>query len=164
MAYPTFTLADLADYSGRPEASYTSYTTQALAQASLLFKFASCLTDWPSDADEAELAKYAILSLADIIFLSQPFAATLATPFISETIGSYSYSKAVNAIRAGTPLGISWFDLAVERLGICEIEGPLSSDHGSFTEGFYYTDSDGYKQILGPEDFSGDPWVSGNWV
>lgn len=116
MAYPVYTAADLAAFSGRPEASYpTPYTTQAIYQATFLFKLIMCLSEPPTDPDFVELMKLAILQLADAFVLVQPYQAAVAGPFQSETIGSYSYSKATFSarIQKGLPVGLNWWDLAL---------------------------------------------------
>lgn len=119
-AYPELTAQDLSSFTGRPAASYpaTSVTT-ALAQARLLFKMSTCLANLPDDEDELSLARYAILSYADFIVLTLPFAKAIASPFSSESLGSYSYSKAAAAAAKGEKTGLMWFDLAVDRLGVC---------------------------------------------
>jgi hypothetical protein len=173
--YPTFTAVDLSDFSGRPEASYTPFATQALKQATLLFKLATCLTSWPTDPDSAELASYAIISIADALVLTQPYQLTHASPFQSESIGSYSYSKMVlryrQSIENGSPVGVTWFDLAVQKLGICELGGlngggGVASDSiGVFEEdGTFGTkdgDDSGKRYLLGPAqvDNQDDPFL-----
>ena len=129
-AYPTYAAGDLATYSGRSEASYGTFATEAIAQATLLFKLGTCLTDWPTDPTKAELARYGILAMADAIALAQPYQRQLANPFSSETIGSYSYSKAAGAVSKGLPTGISWFDMAIQTLGVCVIEEDLPWSSG----------------------------------
>lgn len=157
MSWPTYTIADLAVMTGRPEASFTAYANMAIEQSLLLFKLATCLKDWPTDSSEAQLARYAILTMADAFSLAQPNAIALSSPFQSESIGSYSYSKAMKAIQAGTPTGVSWFDMAIQQLGICETGGlGAGIASGSVTvfekDGFFTTDSDGHKTLLGPCD------------
>jgi hypothetical protein len=63
----------------------------------------------------------AILSMADAIYLVQPFQSVLSNPFSSETIGSYSYSKVSGAVMGGLPTGIGWFDVALSKLSVCEL-------------------------------------------
>lgn len=156
MAWPTFTVADLATNSGRPQASYTGYANQAIAEALLLFKIYTCLKDWPSNTDDDQLAQYAVLSMADAFITSQPYALTMGSPFSSESIGSYSYSKAMKKLQAGLPTGLTWFDLAISQLGVCE-SGPNGGiAHGSMEvferDGYFHTDSTGKKRVLGPKD------------
>lgn len=121
MAYKEYSTADLVTFSGRPEQSYTAYASQALLQALLLFKIGTCLAS-PDDLDatHTELLNTAILAMADAIFLNQEHQAAVASPFNSETIGSYSYSKTAKAVSAGQPTGIMWFDLAVTELSVCD--------------------------------------------
>lgn len=117
--YPKYTKDDLGDFSGRPSQSYSKYSETALAQALLLFKIGTCLAQFPDDPVKSELAKNAILSMADNIFLAQRYQQAAASPFNSETIGSYSYSKTAAAVSSGKPTGIMWFDLAIEQLSVC---------------------------------------------
>lgn len=122
--FPNFTAADLSNFSGRPVSEYTnvSYVTSAIAQAELLFKLGTCLGgNWPDDPTMASLAQMAVLSMADAIYLVQPFQAVLSNPFSSESIGSYSYSKVAGAVMGGLPTGITWFDLALGKLSVCDL-------------------------------------------
>lgn len=159
--FPEFTVVELSGFSGRSVASYSNiqFIGSALAQARLLFKLATCLSEWPDDPDSAELASYALLSLAEQVYLDQSYAEVQANPFQSETIGSYSYSKAARgktaaSIMAGLPTGNTWIDLAVERLGVCEISGGVySSSVDVFThDAVLREDSDGRVTLVGPKE------------
>lgn len=118
---------DLSQYSGRPETSYTAFANSALLQAVIQFQTTTELQ--PADiavlvAEDAQLANFGILSMADFIYLRQPYAQPIASPFISERIGSYSYSKAQagqarNAAALevqGEATGVMFYDLAVRML------------------------------------------------
>ncbi len=160
MAWPTYTIADLSSYSGRPEASYPSpYSTTSIAKSLLLFKLYTCLKDWPTDPDEAELAKYAVLSAADMDVLAQPHVVVLSGPFQSENLGSYGYSlkAAQKQLALGMPTGLTWFDEAIQRLSVCE-SGPgrgVDSDSIKVFEddGLFLQTADGKKTLLGPKDW-----------
>lgn len=121
MAYKQYAIADLAKFSGRPVGSYTSFATDsAIPQALLLFKIGTCLASPDALTEvEKELVDMAIITMADSIYLSQPFMAVAASPFNSETIGSYSYSKVAKMVAAGAPTGVMWFDLAITQVSIC---------------------------------------------
>jgi hypothetical protein len=110
------TVADLATFKGRDSNSFSTFASEALDQATLLFYLATGLENYPDDVSLARLAKYGILDMADNIYLSQPYQEALASPYQSETIGSYSYSKTVKAIKKGDATGVTWFDMAVNRL------------------------------------------------
>lgn len=123
MAYPALTRDDLAKFTGRPAASFpeTFITESAIPQATLLFKLGTCILDpelMPPDAQQ--LTKYAIIAMADAIHLSAPYQTALASPFNSESIGSYSYSKTAAAVQKGDATGIMWFDMAVQQLSMCD--------------------------------------------
>lgn len=140
MAYPEYTVNDLANFSGRPALAYmnTAYVPTAIGQAVLLFKIATCLADIPQDGIKPELAKNAILQMADSIYQAQIYQDALNNPFSSESIGSYSYNKVAKAVTAGEKTGIMWFDLAVEQMGVCE-----DLDNIPFSGGIEIFESDG---------------------
>lgn len=156
MAYPVYTIEDLSSYSGRPQSAYTSYADTALAQATLLFKIGTCLADFPTEEPDASLAQYAILALADSIFLNQPYQQALATPFSSESIGSYSYTKSAASVAMGAKTGVGWFDLAIDRLSVCDQLDDIPSgggiemfEHdGVFVQGQHV----GNARFLSPQD------------
>lgn len=164
-AYPEFTVNDLADFSGRDVSEYTNtgYAATAIAQAMLLFKLGTCLGDnWPDDPTMAALAKMAVLSMADAIYLVQPFQKILSNPFSSETIGSYSYSKVAGAVMGGLPTGIMWFDMAMSKLSICDITDSISMGGGIQVfedDGLFAQGRGNNVQFLSPEDLNRlDSW------
>ncbi len=128
------TVAQLADWSGRPEGSYTSFANSALLQAVIMF---ATVTELTGDDVAALLSgqnagtghdydylltQQAIMSMADYIYLRQPYQQVIAAPLQSETIGSYSYSKAQQQVGrnaaaleiTGEVTGIVMYDLAVK--------------------------------------------------
>lgn len=124
-------VADLSAFSGRPAATYGVFASQALDQAALMFSIVTKLSDYPDDPDLAKLAKYAILELADRLFLEQPYAEYVAKPFQSETIMSYSYSRTTattSKIQSGVKTGLFWWDLAIDELSL---PGSSVIGHGS---------------------------------
>lgn len=120
--YPTLSFVDLAQSTGLPIGNYDpQFSAIAISQATLLFKIATCLTALPAeDTVQYELAKAAIIALANQIVMSQPYQQTLASPFTSESIGSYSYSKMAQQIQSKERTGVMWFDLAVSELSVCD--------------------------------------------
>jgi hypothetical protein len=157
--YPTYTAADVAGASGADVTEYSSFIDEALKQATLLFKIGTCLSQFPDSELDAELAKYGILAMADAIFSVQPFQKVLRTPFSSETIGSYSYSKLTSAVSAGLPTGVSWFDIAVGKLSVCDtvLGLPMSGGYSVFEE--HKKPHGGYGVYLGPADQNPDTWA-----
>lgn len=157
--YPTFDVDQVASFSGRAAETYNEdYMETALDQATLLFKLGTCLTEFPDDPDQAKLAQYAIIAMADTIVLQQKYQEQAASPFSSESLGSYSYSKqATEKILAGDPTGVLWFDLAVSRLGVCDVADGVPDGGG--IEVFEW---DGYlvpgvmpgnKRLLSPDEW-----------
>lgn len=132
MSYPTYTRQQIADFTGRPVASFpqTFVVNSAIPQALLLFKMGTCLASLDHlTADQRQLADFGILAMADSIHLVAPYQAAQASPFSSESIGSYSYSKVAGAVQRGDETGVMWFDLAIEQLSVCD------RDSGHFSQG-----------------------------
>lgn len=157
MAYPSYDSSDLAEFSGRPAVSYSLYADQALSQALLLFKIGTCLVEFPTLELEADLAKMGILSMADSIVLAQSTQKAAASPFSSESIGSYSYSKAAKAVSKGEETGIMWFDLAVKKLTQCNISDGIPTSGGIEMmehDGFFTSGEHGNTRFLGPADLN----------
>lgn len=133
MTYPTYTTQDLADFTGRPKASFREpYTSSsALPQAILLFKMGTCLASLSELSEDAQqMAKFGMLEMADSIGLASLYATVHANPFSSESIGSYSYGKVAKAVQRGDDTGIFWFDKAVRELSVCEDTDGLSMSGG----------------------------------
>lgn len=125
--YPVPSVADLAAFSGRPEASYTAFANNALVQATLMWTVLTEVSD-PTTlaADDQSLANMAIVSYADYLVLRQPYQQAIAGPFQSESIGSYNYSKAMSEMARNAQaaevtseaLGVPFFDLGVRMLAL----------------------------------------------
>jgi hypothetical protein len=127
MTWPVPTPQELAEYTGRPLTSYTSYVNSALLQAAMMFTILSELGagDYAGmQPDFQQLANMGIMAMADYLYLRWPYAQALASPMQSETIGSYSYSKPVEQMARNAQAievnsektGVDMFDLAVRRL------------------------------------------------
>lgn len=122
---------ELSVFTGRPTNTYGAFADEALAQAALLFSIVTKLTAYPVDPDLLKLAKYAIMEMADRLILEQPYASIKSGPFQTETIGSYSYSKATSTSRTaqqGLKTGLFWWDLALDELAL---PGSSVMGHGS---------------------------------
>lgn len=89
---------------------------QALVQAADLFTLATGVSDTPSDPFEKRLVRDAILQMAWALRARQEDLEAVFSPFSTERIGSYSYSKMVenwhSAARTKTT-GVPLFDSAV---------------------------------------------------
>ncbi len=131
---PIPTVTELAEFSGRPEGSYSSFASACLLQSCLMFTVVTDLTpdDWPalgagtqlSIADAQQLATNGILAMADYIYLRQPYQQLIASPLMNETIGSYSYAKAEAEVArnaaalevTGERTNVLFYDMAVQYL------------------------------------------------
>lgn len=153
------TVSEMANFKMKPETFYeTAYAQQALAQAAFLLAIRTGLAADPEDTQEATLAKYAIMELANQIYLEAPYDEVLAKPFSSESIGSYSYSKSAQAAQRGESTGSMWFDLAVERLSGPGGDFEVHSDSISlFERSDYYRTAEGDRYVVGPADRYEEP-------
>lgn len=158
-AYPELDVSNLATQAGEDVSAYTNlpFVDEAIRQATLLFKVGTCLSAFPDNELDAELAETAIVAMADAIYWAQPFQAVLRNPFSSETIGSYSYSKLQQAVSAGLPTGVSWFDYTVGKLSVCDTNGQLWSGGTNVFEEVKIP-HDGYGAYYGPADQFPDNW------
>ncbi len=153
MALPVPTVAELATFSGRLEATYSAFATQALLQSTLLFSMLTEITDTPSDANEAQMVANAIMEMADHLYLVQPFVEIKAKPFQSETMGSYSYSvgSAASKAMSGDKTGLLWWDLCLKLLG--QKTTITSNEIIVFDrDGNLWTDSTGNTVLVGPAE------------
>jgi hypothetical protein len=127
MTWPVPTSQELAQYTGRPLASYTAYVNSALLQATMMFTILSELSadDYGGmQPDFQALANMGVMAMADYLYLRWPYAQVLASPLQAETIGSYSYSKPVQEMARNAQAievtseqtGVQMFDLAIRRL------------------------------------------------
>ena len=164
MTFPVYDVEALSTFVGRPEQSFTEYADQAIADATLLFRMATCLEGIPESPEyAADLVERAILALADRIYLSQPHAQAMASPYTSENLGAYGYSKAAatSAVVSKENTGVFWFDEAVSALGVCDTADDIDSGggievfegDGQFVAGSWPGGSN--TRLLGPEDMNG---------
>jgi hypothetical protein len=159
---PAPTVTELAVFTGRPEGTFPPFSGQALAQAALLFQTITKRTAYPDDEAEEQLARYAILEMADRLVLEQPYAQVKSNPFQSESILSYSYSKATpTSARAamGGKTGLSWWDLAIDEL---TLPGASVIGYGSIyasTDGLYRTAEGDYYVDSGTDDIDRPPYI-----
>lgn len=86
----------------------------ALQIASDLFTMATGIDTAPTDPFQERLIHNAILDMAWFLQEDHENKEAQFSPFSSERIGSYSYTKAAKAIQTQTSTGVSAFDLAVE--------------------------------------------------
>lgn len=149
-------IEDLAAFSGQNESIYTDYADTCLSQATLLFELASGLDEYPdAGTPDGDLASNAICEMADALYLRLPFRKVLGSPFSSESIGSYSYSKLAPLVAQGIPTGLGWFDMAITRLGV---EGGTAGLLWGTSIAAFENDADielndlGHREFVGPED------------
>lgn len=178
--WPVQTVSDLADFSGRPETSYTGFAASALLQATILFTTITenGADDYPSMAtDDQFLANEGILAYADWTYLRWPFQQMIANPAMSENIGGYSYSKPpplqVRNVQAQElsviTTGIVLWDTAVQFLSkrtrangvfFGQVEG---LEHAKYDDQvrLLRRDEEGNLALLGPADFNQLDFPSG---
>lgn len=180
--YPVPQISDLANFSGRPFATYvTAVANTALLQATIRFSFLTEITDPAqltgygalSPADFQVLALQGICALADTIYLQFPYQQAMASPLNSETVGTYSYQKSLQMGAGGSmsrmapaalelsmaTTGIPMFDMAVQLISLRTIAS------GVFHEGVSLFEEGERKSRMGAamyfEDDNGRRWILG---
>jgi hypothetical protein len=104
------------------------WVEDALQRATDLMQIATGLTEDPTDELDLRFMVVGILAQAHAIFVTGgEDREALYSPFSSERIGSYSYSKAMQAVRLGQDTGIPEFDNAVAHLRVStDTVGPFA--------------------------------------
>ncbi len=159
---PAPTVADLAAFTGRDPETYSDHITAVIGQATLLFTLVTGLTAMPDDPDQAARAQYDTLEMADRIYLESDYAEYAASPFQSETIASYSYSlKSPTAIKArlGGDTGLSWWDLALDKLSAKGMSLTASGSIGGGFEDQLGQNDAGRRGIRLPADDIDPPYI-----
>lgn len=125
------------------EEGYSDEDALDLAQ-SLLMEAIPCLGSVYEAFNTAQrkIVKYAVLEMAKYIKIDYFNFERSTSPFQSETIGSYTYSKMANSVRSSSATGVPGFDRAVAQFShLCELDGQTggafsSSSEQVFTPGF----------------------------
>jgi hypothetical protein len=148
-----FTEIDLANFTGRPPEYYNSnFVMEALAQAGDLFELATERTELPTEGLAGRIAARGVLAMAEAIFEGNNYRDLRASPFKTETIGSYTYTLAEGSVLAGIPTGISWFDLAVDRLALSTRTSISNRSVHAFQRPGDTGSIGGHESLIGPAD------------
>lgn len=111
MALTPPTVEDLGTFRQEAFASEEeAWAGSVLTQATDALWLFTGMEEYPSDARENRIAKYAIMDLTLWLMAQAEHREEINSPFSSERIGSYSYSKMQQA-RSGLETGIYWLDL-----------------------------------------------------
>lgn len=155
------TVDDLAAFTGRDVDGYSPFADKALEQATLLFQVITHLDSYPTDPTKEALARNAIVEMANRLYLEQGFAETIASPFQSETIGSYSYAKSATAIaaRSGEATGLLWWDLAIDELTVAGLSDVGSGSVGGGFEEQLGVNGSGRRGLRLPDELEPPPYV-----
>ena len=140
MYEPNYTREEMAEFLGRPVASFPSSVETKIKLAILLLKLATCRRTFPDDPFYQDVIKAAVFFMALDMSIKEKYEKHTASPFQSETIGSYSYSKMYNTVQNKDSTGILWFDTAVDALSLCGLEN--TSGETSFSGGIHIFEYD----------------------
>lgn len=150
----TIPLADVAKQTLRAATSYVDLLLQeALDQAADLLEYVTKNSAFPAAGTlEYRIVKRGIIALADAIYLTMPTITVTLSPYERENLGQYSYAKAHRAAVNGNPLGLPWWDMAVEVLS-GQADAAVSESIHLFDENHgQYETTEGRHLMLGPED------------
>lgn len=90
------------------------YADTLLTRATDLFYMATGLVADPEDDTDLRIMKDGIVAMGHALYVQSRDKAAIYSPFSSERIGSYSYSKMAAAAQEGLKTGVEMFDLAVD--------------------------------------------------
>jgi hypothetical protein len=100
------------------------WAEDSLQRATDLAQIATGVEDDPTDELAARIMQVGVLAMGHAIFVSSLDRDELYSPFSSERIGSYSYSKAQQAVSASAATGVPEFDQMVRYFAGLETESP----------------------------------------
>lgn len=145
---------DLAGFTGQSPDHYSDpFVMEALDQAGDLLELATRIPTLPVEGSLlGRMARRGILAMAESIYEGNVYRELRHSPFRSETIGSYTYSIASESVMRGIPTGVSWFDLAVERLLEGSTSGISNSSVSAFDRPGDVVDVNGRPILVGPAD------------
>jgi len=103
---------ELAEFMAVSESSLDPRSESMLQQATDLMAMATALEVYPATRC-GRMMRNGILDMAWALLVGLANRTEQYSPFNSERIGSYSYSKAVAAVLAGEATGVPMFDMAV---------------------------------------------------
>ena len=155
MALPAPSLADLQTFKGGDpyDTSETSHIDMMLEQATLAVWLDTGLEDYPTDTRAAQVVKYAIMDLTLWLLAQEESRDEINSPFSSERIGSYSYSK-MQAARKDGSSGIYWLDRLFQMLSGTDGE---ASPAWAYSENVFspcgdtYVDQEAARKVLYPD-------------
>lgn len=120
MALTVPTAAALLEHMQQTEFDPTlqeDWIADILQQATDLMFIATGLTGDPTDPQMLRIIDTGILAMAYALLIQSPDRPAIYSPFTSEHIGSYSYTRAMaqltSQVGSGQPTGVGWFDMAV---------------------------------------------------
>lgn len=148
--------SDLAGFMNEPEEflfSDEGYGSQSLDQAMDLMVIAAGSDVPPESALDLRIIKNGICQLAEAIIRTLPERHMAASVISKESAGNYSYSTVRGLILQGIPVGLLWFDLAVDKLQELNHTTPNASISTTVFENEHIlVDTNGKKHLLGPLD------------
>lgn len=101
------------------------------------------------ETDNGLLVRWAVLDLAWYLGTSMEDRDAMFSPFSSERIGSYSYSKAQQAARVGGRLGVPFFDMLLDFLDM-DLETAAAGASWASSSKVFSTDTERFLADLHP--------------
>lgn len=130
MALTVPTQQDLTDFWGDtyPPELTTARANMLLDLATNLMWLGTSLEADPTDTRLANLVKYGILDMAIFMYIQREELDAIYSPFTSERVGSYSYSKMMKNVTEGIDTGVPLFDRVVAYYRDLAMTGWTSSE------------------------------------
>lgn len=114
-----------SDLNSFEEEGYSDQDSLDLAQGLLVVAIPCLNTIYDKlTAIEKKTIRFAVLEMAKFIKIDFDNFERSTSPFQSETIGSYSYSKMMSSVKRGDDTGVPAFDRAVSQFAsLCAVDG-----------------------------------------
>lgn len=136
------------------------WAEESLQAAADLMELASDVHEDPTEDLDLRVVTRGILSMAFALWIRGDDSEASYSPFSSERIGNYSYTKATNLISNRESTGVAAFDTAVSLLSRAYVEGeapPAMSSETVFDYGYAVDPGVDGNPLLHDPPTSGDP-------
>lgn len=124
------------------------WVLDTLQQATDLMFIATNLSADPIDPTTFRIMQTGILAMGHALLVQEDDKAAIYSPFQTEHVGSYTYTKMVAVVAAGAPTGVPWFDTAVRfLLSQVDPNNSMSGSVGYSSENVFDPGWENYEQL-----------------
>lgn len=152
LVLPTY--EEFTAFRGADEAPEEADAVRFLEMAAVIIELNLGVTSYDRTTPLGKLTFWAIMDLAWYLGTSMEDRDAMFSPFSSERIGSYSYSKAQRSASNGTALGVPFFDMLLDVLLKKDLVDAAAIAWSNSSK-LFETDAEEFKADLHPEPWFG---------